>query len=130
MNGRLTTGLDSRSYEVAKTEEGSNHWSSTENNRNNGRNVNFSTGNTNNNNKYNSNVARAVAAFLDYDGHRDFIQSVWSAYHDCLRGKRRSEGAIEYMQIAREDIPVLAWELWSGTYTPSTSTCFLVRFPK
>ena len=62
MNGRLTTGLDPRSYEVAKTEEGSNHWSSTENSRNNGRNVNFSTGSTYAY-KYYSRVAMAVAAF-------------------------------------------------------------------
>ena len=37
--------------------------SSTENSQNNAWNVNFSDGNTNNNNKYNSNAVRAVAAF-------------------------------------------------------------------
>ena len=63
LNGRLTAGQKSFSYEVAKVQYGSNHWSVTENNRNNARNVNFNNGNTNNNNKYNSNVVRPVAAF-------------------------------------------------------------------
>ena len=129
MNGRLTAGLTTFSYEVAKAQGGSNHWSSTENNRNNGRNVNFNNGNTNNNNKYNSNVVRPVAAFADYPPN-DFILSVWEAYDDCMHGKMRSEGAIEYMQIADHDIPCLAHELWTDTYRPGTSTCFLVKYPK
>ena len=129
MNGHLTADTTVLSYEVAKMQSGSNHWSSSENNRNNGRNVNFSNGNTNNNNKYNSNVVRPVAAFLDYPPN-DFISSVWEAYNDCLCGKMRSDGAIEYMQIAATDIPCLAYELWVRTYQPGTSTCFLVRYPK
>lgn len=129
MNGRLTAGRKSLSYEVAKTEKGSNHWSSTENNQNNGRNVNFNTGNTNNNNKYNSNVVRPVAAFLG-EPPVNFIRSVWEAFEDCLRGKMRSDGAVEYMQIAHTDIVSLARELWNGTYQPGTSTCFLVKYPK
>lgn len=105
LNGRLTAGAaGSFSYEVAKTEEGSNHWCVTENNRNNARNVNFSNGNANNNNKYNGNVIRPVAAFGGYVVPEDFINSVWDAYYDCLRGKSRSEQAVEYMQIAAEDI--------------------------
>lgn len=143
LNGRLTAGSGSVpcgssarsfspafSYEAAKPEDGSNHWSCTENNRNNARNVNFNNGNANNNNKYNGNVVRAVAALRGYDVPEDFIASVWEAYHDCIRGKRRSEQAVEYMQVAAEDIPRLAEELWSGTYKPGTSTCFLVRYPK
>ena len=131
LNGRLTAGTTSSfSYEVAKTEEDSNHWCVTENNRNNARNVNFSNGNANNNNKYNGNVIRPVAAFGGYVVPEDFINSVWDAYYDCLRGKSRSEQAVEYMQIAAEDIPKLAYELWTNTYKPGTSTCFLVRYPK
>ena len=41
-----------------------------------------------------------------------------------------SPQAIEYMQVAWADLPCLAWELWTGIYTPSTSTCFLVKYPK
>lgn len=135
MNGRLTTaGIGVRkeqtedccSYEDAKPQnDSSNHWSGTENNRNNARNVNFNNGNANNNNKNNGNVVRPVAAYQDYDVPKAFVDSVWEAYRDCLKGKMRSKQALEYMEIADKDIPVLAQELWSGTYHPGTSTCFL-----
>ncbi len=140
LNGRITAGGGSGrvdnatyrtvlSYEVAYPQEGSNHWSSTEYNRNNARNVNFNNGNANNNNKYNSNVVRPVTAFHDVVPS-SFLLSVWIAYHDCLHGKMTSTQAIEYMQIAETDIHRLAYELWTGIYNPGTSTCFLVRYPK
>ena len=138
LNGRLTAkacctetpcSQGSCSYEDAKPQKGSNHWSSTENNRNNARNVNFNNGNANNNNKYNGNVVRPVTAFDDIVP-TPFARSVWEAYHDCLRGKMTSVQAIEYMTIAEVDIPCLAWELYMGVYKPGTSTCFLVRYPK
>ena len=141
LNGRLTAGTASVtttpsrqtasafSYEVAEPKKGSNHWSCTENNRNNAMNVNFNNGNTNNNNKYNSNVVRPVTAFGD-TVPTPFLLSVWTAYHDCLRGKMTSAQAVEYMPLADADIPRLAQELWTGTYRPGTSTCFLVRYPK
>ena len=140
LNGRITAGGGSGrvdnatyrtvlSYEVAYPQEGSNHWSSTEYNRNNARNVNFNNGNANNNNKYNGNVVRPVTAFHDVVPS-SFLLSVWIAYHDCLHGKMTSTQAIEYMQIAETDIPRLAYELWTGIYNPGTSTCFLVRYPK
>lgn len=139
MNGRLTAGacgtvsLCQRpfSYEDAQPQsDSSNHWSSTENNRNNARNVNFNNGYANNNNKYNGNVVRPVAAFRDYSVPAAFTASVYEAYRDCLRGKMRSKQAVEYMETANKDIPVLARELWTGTYRPGTSTCFLVHYPK
>jgi hypothetical protein len=132
MNGRLTVGAKSSfSYEVAKPQDdSSNQWCSTENNRNNARNVNFNNGNANNNNKNNGNVVRPVAASQDYDVPAAFVESVWEAYFDCLHGKMRSKQAVEYMEIANEDIPRLAYELWHGTYKPGTSTCFLVHYPK
>ena len=138
LNGRLTAatvpaapaaGRGGFSYEGAKTQRGSNHWSSTEYNRNNARNVNFGSGNTNNNNKYNGYVIRPVSAYGDYVP-APFLASVLEAYADCLRGKSRSRQAVEYMKQADEDIPRLAWELWTGEYKPGTSTCFLVRYPK
>ncbi|MBO5537608.1 MAG: RNA-directed DNA polymerase [Prevotella sp.] len=134
LNGRLTAGEmclphQPFSYEDAKSQDGSNHWSCTENNRNNARNVNFNNGNTNNNNKYNSQTVRPVSALGDYPPE-SFVFSVWEAYHDCIKGKMRSKEAIEYMPKAEKDIPQLAAELWSGTYKPGTSTCFLVRYPK
>ena len=65
MNGRLTAGRKkSFSYEGAKPQkDSSNQWSSTENNRNNARNVNFSNGYASYYNKYNGFVVRPVAAF-------------------------------------------------------------------
>ena len=65
LNGRLTASSDNTtfSYEVAKTKVGSNHWCSTENNRNNARSVNFSDGLANGNGKYGGTVVRPVAAF-------------------------------------------------------------------
>ncbi len=129
MNGRLTAGSNSFSYEDAMSQKSSNHWSSTENNTNNARNVNFNDGNANNNNKYNGNVLRPVAAFKDYVP-TSFIDSVWEAFRVCLKGKMGSSGALEYLQESVEDIPRLALELWTGSYTPGTSTCFLVRYPK
>lgn len=139
LNGRLTRMPSPRprrepasttapSYEDAKPQKHSNYWSSTENNSNNAWNVNFNSGNVNNNNKFNSNVARGVAA--NGECSESFIESVWTAYLDCLRGKSSSSEALAYMRIANEDVPRLARELWSGAYRPSTSTCFLVRYPK
>ena len=138
LNGRFTTmgrGLrPSRntqnpcSYEVAKSQKDSNYWSATEYNSSNAWNVNFGSGNVNNNNKYNGNVARAVAAYGEL--FAPFYKSVAEAYRDCLRGKKSSPQALQYMQIASEDLPCLAVELWTGTYKPGTSTCFLVKYPK
>ena len=117
-----------RSYEDAKPQKDSNYWSVTENNSNNAWNVNFNNGNVNNNNKYNSNVVRPVAACGGL--YSAFYDSVVDAYKDCLRGKMASTQAVEYMQIAYVDLPCLAWELWTGIYRPTTSTCFLVKYPK
>ncbi len=131
INGRFTLGRNAFSYDVAKAHLSSNVWSSSEYNTQNARNLNFNNGNVNNNNnnKFNSNVVRPVAAFLDCVP-KDFIASIWDAYEDCLKGKTTSEGAAEYAEIADEDIPVLAWELWTGNYSPGVSTCFMVRYPK
>lgn len=116
------------SYEGALSQKASNYWSVSEYNSNNAWNVNFNSGNVNNNNKYNGNVVRPVAA---YDRlYKAFEQTVWDAYADCLRGKMSSPHAVEYMQIAHEDLPLLARELWDGSYRPTTSTCFLVKYPK
>lgn len=106
-----TTGY---SYEDAISQEGSNHWSATEYNSNNAWNVNFGSGNVNNNNKYNGNVARAVTAYGVL--FLPFYLSVAQAYQDCLKGKMSSPQAVQYMEIARDDLVSLAVELWTGTY--------------
>ena len=134
LNGRFTTVGHAvrRSYDDAKPQEHSNYWSSTEYNTTNAWNVNFGSGNVNNNNKYNTNnVVRPVAA-LDGLSHDFplFYLTVIEAYHDCMRGKRTSPLALEDMKIAQEDLLRLAIELYTGTYTPGPSTCFLVKYPK
>lgn len=104
-----------------------NRWSSTENSSNNSWNSNFNSGNINNNNKYNRFRVRPVVA---YDTPIDFLNLVLEAFYDCCRRKRTSQACIDYMQIANEDLPALAHELYTGTYQPGLSTCFLVKYPK
>ena len=122
INGRLTgygvTAMSS--YEVAKPYR-------SEINANNSWNVNFNDGNVNNNNKYNGYYVRPCTANVEY---RIILQTVFDAYEDCLKGKRSSPQALEYMPKAAEDIPLLAWEIYTRTYKPSMSTCFMVTFPK
>ena len=129
LNGRFTTINIHRSYEDAKPQKDKVYWSCSENSQTNSWNVNFNSGQINNNNKNNTtNVVRAVSA---HDGlYSDFYKSILQAYKDCLRGKRNSKQGMAYMQIAEYDLPVLAKEIWSGTYHPTTSTCFLVSYPK
>ena len=131
MNGRLTAGVKPFSYKDAKPQKDSSYqWSSTEGYRTYARYVNFTSGTAGSYNKYSGYVVRPVAASQDYDVPDAFVASVWEAYYDCLRGKMRSKQAVEYMEIADEDIPVLALELWSGTYHPGTSTCFPRPLPQ
>lgn len=119
------------SYEDARAKEyaATNYWSCTENSSNNAWNLNFGNGNLNgNNNKYNAYRVRAVAAFgTDFER---FLSSVDEAFECCMKGKTRSKQAVDYLMIAEEDIVDLAIEMWTGEYKPSTSTCFLLTYPK
>lgn len=121
INGRLTGACRKvrMSNEDAKPHRN-------ENSRNNSWNVNNS-GNVNNNNKNNNNAVRPCSADVEFG---KFLETMLEAYEDCLRGKRSSAQALEYMPTAADDLPRLAREVWSGTYKPSTSTCFMVTFPK
>lgn len=123
VNGWLT-GLGTTthaSYDVAKPY-------TSENNAWNSWNVNFNSGNVNNwNNKYNDNYVRPCTEYAEFSY---LLMSVFEAYEDCLKGKRSSTQALEYMPLATEDIPKLAYEIWARVYTPSPSTCFMVTFPK
>lgn len=132
--GRLTPwhGIHyARSYEAAQPQCNStgNHWSSTENSANNSWNVNFNSGNSNNNNKYNANVVRPAVAHPT-KAWLKLRRSLQKAYEDCRRGKTSSRQLQDYIPIANEDLDLLTNELMERTYKPSTSTCFLVRFPK
>lgn len=123
VNGWLTgLGMTTHaSYDVAKPY-------TSENNAWNSWNVNFNSGNVNNwNNKYNDNYVRPCTEYAEFSY---LLMSVFEAYEDCLKGKRSSTQALEYMPLATEDIPKLAYEIWARVYTPSPSTCFMVTFPK
>lgn len=133
--GRLTPWhgmIYSRSYEAAKPHKNSlsNHWSSTEYTSNNSWNVNFGDGNVNNNNnKYNTNVVRPAVAHPT-KAWLQLRETIQLAYIDCCRGKRSGRQYQDYLSIANEDLDLLTTELMEGTYKPSASTCFLVKFPK
>ena len=122
INGRLTGMMNSHaSYEDAKP-------LISENSANNSWNLNFSNGNlNNNNNKYNSYSVRPCTASVDF---RAFKDSMFEAYENCLIGKRSSTQALEYMPSAYVDVERLASEVYNHTYKPTTSTCFMVTFPK
>ncbi len=103
----------------------SNHWSSSEYNQNNAWNVNFNSGNVNNNNKYNNNVVRPCAALGE-----ERKQAWINAYDDCCRNKKSSDSCIRYRLDYEYDLFRLAEEVESGTYRPTTSICFCVTRPK
>ncbi len=100
-------------------------WSSTENSQNNAWNVNFTDGNTNNNNKYNSNSVRAVAAFDEE------IKIGWiDAFDDCCAKKKSSPQCNAYRIDYEFDLWMLIASVYQRNYTPSISTCFMVTHPK
>lgn len=104
----------------------SNFWSSSEYNETNAWNVNFSSGNVNNNNKYNSNVARAVVALSEQ------VMDGWvEAFEDCCLHKMTTEQCVLYRLHVVEDLPQLAAEIEVlKTYEPGVSVCFIVTRPK
>ena len=130
-NGRSTepgsihslTGKSVKTTDYASST--SNFWTSTENSLNNAWNVNFSDGNLNNNNKNNSNAVRAVAA-LGEETKEGWIE----AFHDCCRCKQSSKNCNDYRSGNWElDLWLLVSEVYSRTYTPKASTCFIVTRP-
>lgn len=130
LNGRHTCErkeITPASYEDAMPQQSANYWASTENNRNNAWNVNSNDGNTNGNNKYNSQSVRAAVA---YGGFKEAIKAVYEAYLDCKRGKMSSPYTIAYIEIAVDDLPRLAYEIYTEIYKPTVSICFLVKYPK
>ena len=130
LNGRHTCErkeITPASNEDAMPQKSANYWASTENNRNNAWNVNSNDGNTNGNNKYNSLTVRAAVA---YGGFKEAIKAVYEAYLDCKRGKMSSPYTIAYIEIAVDDLPRLAYEIYTVIYKPTVSICFLVKYPK
>ena len=100
-------------------------WCATEYNRTNAWNVNFSSGNVNTNTKNNGNRVRAVAALSDE------IKTSWVvAKNDCLKKKYASLQGDKWRTNGEWDLWQLVGEVYAREYKPSTSTCFLVNYPK
>ena len=130
LNGRHTCenkSIISVSYEDAMPQQSAYYWASTEYSRGSAWNVNSNDGNTNGNNKYYSLTVRAAVA---YGGFKEAIKAVCEAYLDCKRGKMSSPHTIAYIEIAVDDLPRLAYEIYTAIYKPTVSICFLVKFPK
>lgn len=102
-----------------------NFWTSLENSQNNAWNVNFGSGNVNNNNKNNTLTVRPVAALSE-----EILTSWIIAYEDCCIHKLSSEQCILYRLIVCRDLMVLAAEVETRTYVPSTSIRFYVLIPR
>ena len=125
LNGRCTRFLNPVISPVSASSPASDYWSSSEYSSRNAWNVNFHNGNVNNNNKYNTNYVRAVAA-LD-----DEIKEGWiEAFYDCCNGKYSSAQCTYYRITMERDILRLAVESEDRTYRPSTSFCFIVTRPR
>lgn len=126
LNGRATSVHTFVKNKLAHVLSASNHWSSTENNSNNSWNINFNDGNSNNNNnKYNSNVCRAVAAL----GEEEIISWI-EASDDCCRHKKTSLQCTLYRIRYEEELLLLALSVKLRKYHPTTSDCFVVKYPK
>lgn len=127
LNGRLTGGRGIRSLVMNKTAgagAGTNFWACTENSQNNAWNVNFGSGNTNNNNKYNDLYARPLAALEE-----NYIIEWIEAFDDCCRHKKSTYQCTLY-RLRAVDLITLAWEVLHGLYKPGTSITFIVIYPK
>ena len=125
INGRITRGVKSFvNKEIVCALAASNFWSSTEYNSNNAWNCNFSSYNTNNNNKYNGLRVRAVAALDD-----DFRVSVLEAYDDCCKHKKSSCHCIMF-RLNDEVLIDLADAIAERRYMPTVSDTFIVKVPK
>ena len=127
LNGRATTRGGIRGVvrnKTAHARAATNYWSCTENSQNNTWNVNFGSGTTNNNNKYNTMYCRALAALEE-----EYITTWIEAFDDCCKHKKSSSQCILY-RLHAVDIINLALEASLRTYIPTTSITFIVIYPR
>ncbi len=90
--------------------------------------VNFWSGNANNNNRNNTGAVHPVAAI----GNRVYaipFESILEAYYDCIRHKRSKRQCIEFSLNFESELVRLHEELCTGTYRPAQSVCFIVTHP-
>ncbi len=125
--------------------DGSNgyYWSSSlnESNPNNAWNLNFNEGNwnTNNNNRYYGFPVRPVCSSAQ---HLLFMDSLFTltreqlladlvqAYYDARRHKRSKPYQQHFEAHWEENLQTLCEELYTRTYKPRPSTCFIITDPK
>lgn len=125
-NGHITASVSSVVKNKIACAHASNFQSSSENSSLNYWNVNFSSRNFNNNNKNNSNNVRPVVAL----GEETIVGWI-EARDDCYRNKLSSPQCDEWRVTRGEvDLWCLMQEVYTRTYTPSTSICFVVTRPK
>jgi len=137
LNGRATGVKALVKTKTAHADASTNYWTCCENNATNAYNVNLSNGQVNNN-KYNGNVVRPVAALgnTEYQECRnraswaDYLGSWIEAYYNCCHNKMTSEQCTLYRMKMEDDLPHLAAEVMTRTYRPTTSICFCVTRPK
>ena len=125
LNGRCTGPLG---LVISPISAKASSWfgSSSEYNSNNEWIVNFGSGNCNNTNKNNSNLARAVVA-LD----KQVLVGWITAFEDCCLHKMSSVDCTMYRLDAAFDLPVLAAQIEIlYNYRPGTSICFYVEYPR
>ena len=130
-----------------------NYWSRTlnTNNANNAYNLNFNSGNVNwnNNNRYNGQSVRPVrlsthrssvsgsasffydSVLLKYKLTRDqLLADLHQAYLDARRHKRNKTYQRLFEARLEKNLASLCDDLWTRTYQPRPSTCFLINAPK
>ena len=118
-----------------------NYWSSSLNssNTNNAWNLNFNSGNCNmnNNNRYNGQSVRAVCQSQHLSFASVFrltrellLADLYEAYYDARRHKRNKPYQKRFEANLDENLNELCDELFSRTYKPRPSTCFIITDPK
>lgn len=115
------------SYEVAMPQQSASYWASTEYGRYLAWCVRSCVGAAGGPSKC---LSLAVRAAVAYGGFKEAIKAVYEAYLDCKRGKMSSPYTIAYIEIAVDDLPRLAYEIYTVIYKPTVSICFLVKYPK
>lgn len=58
------------------------------------------------------------------------FEEVYNAYQDCLKNKKNTLNAINFMQRALINVAKLQMEINNGTYEIGTSITFIVTYPK
>ncbi len=119
-----------------------NYWSSSlnSNNSNNAYNLNFNDNNYdwNNNNRYYGQSVRPVSELATPDSSllkfrispEQLLVDLYRAYRDARKHKRKRFYQLEFELDLEAELVALRDALVSRTYTPGTSSCFIINDPK